>query len=177
MIPNINEICECCGGNGPQAVLQLFNDKCFKIVEQEKIISDFCLGDFAFLSDGHSCINLNLEPEQELTLFNNQLESLGSPGDELDPDKYYVRGIMLSISYPISDSNGEELKLSAKSVELWIEDGESLQYKRYYLHNLFMMFTNPKTNQADQLINKIKVINPSSDFQIRLKGLLIYGKI
>lgn len=176
MIPNINDICECCGGNGPQAILQLFNDKCFKIVEQEKIISDFCLSDFAFLSDGHSCINLNLEPDQELTLFNNQLESIGSPA-ELDDSKYYVRGILLYVNYPINDNNGEEIEIKNKSVELWIEDGESLQYKRYYLHNLFMMFSNSKTNQPDQLINKIKVINPNSDFHIKLRGLLIYGKI
>jgi hypothetical protein len=43
------------------------------------------------------------------------------------------------------------------------------------LYDLFTTFTNPKSNKASELINKIKVVNPSSKFKIRVVALVIYG--
>jgi hypothetical protein len=174
MLPAINNICDCCDNNQP--ILQLFDDKCFKIIEGAGIIGSFCLNDFAFPSDSHSCINFNLNTEEEYTLFDNGITSIGSPSMDLISGNLYVRGIMIKIVYPTNNNDGEEVSIVDKNVELWIEDAETLDYKKHPMHNLFILFTNPKSNDPKTLINRIKIVNPSTEFKIKLIGLIIFGK-
>lgn len=174
MLPLINNICDCCDNN--QSILQLFDDKCLKIVEGANITGSFCMNDFAFPTDSHSCTNYTLSSGEEYTMFDNGILTTGSPTMDLVSGNLYVRGVMIKIVYPTNDDNGEEISIVDKNVELWIEDAETLQYKRYYLYNLFTMFTNPKSNNPNTLINKIKVINPNTDYKIKLIGLIVYGK-
>ena len=61
-------------------------------------------------------------------------------------------------------------------MKLYIENGESLAGIELPLYDLFTMFTNPKSNKTSELINKIKVVNPSTKFKIRVVALVIYGK-
>jgi len=175
MIPQINDIC--CDSKSSQPILQLFDDKCFKIVEGENTTGGFCLGDFAFPADGYSCINIELSLSGgEHTIFDNELLPLAVPAENLPVDTSYARGILLYIKYPTTDINGEEISIQDKKVTLAIEGAESGSLVNYPLYNLFTMFTNPKSNDPLDLINRIKVINPSDLFKVQIKGLVIFGK-
>lgn len=176
MIPNLNEICDCCGGTEAQPLLQLFDNKCFKIVEGKSTSGEFCLSDFAFPVDGYSCINLNVDLDGgEIVLFDNQA-GLISPSGVLESDKLYARGVMVKIIYPVNDENGDEIPLIDKSVQIAIQTADTLVETVYPLYTLFMTFTNPKSNQTEDLINKIKIINPNQDYKIRISALVLFGK-
>jgi hypothetical protein len=38
------------------------------------------------------------------------------------------------------------------------------------------MFTNPKSNDPEDLINKIEIINPNLDYVIKVSALVLFGK-
>jgi hypothetical protein len=173
---NLNEVCDCCGGTESQPILQLFDDRCFRVVEGKDVHGEFCLKDFAFPADGYSCIGLNVDTDGgEILIFDNKLDTL-SPSSELISGELYARGILIRIVYPTYDNNGESLTLADKSMKLYIENGESLAGIELPLYDLFTMFTNPKSNKTSELINKIKVVNPSTKFKIRVVALVIDGK-
>ena len=173
---NLNEVCDCCGGTESQPILQLFDDRCFRVVEGKDVHGEFCLKDFAFPADGYSCIGLNVDTDGgEILIFDNKLDTL-SPSSELISGELYARGVLIRIVYPTYDNNGESLTLADKSMKLYIENGESLAGIELPLYDLFTMFTNPKSNKTSELINKIKVVNPSTKFKIRVVALVIYGK-
>lgn len=176
MIPNLNEICTCCGGYENQPILQLFDDKCFRIVDQKETHGEFCLKDFAFPTDGYSCMSLNVELDGgEMTIFDNQTLAI-SPSGVLETDKLYARGVMIRIVYPTNDTNGEEIAFVNKSVKIEIENAEPLVSTQYPMYDFFMIFTNPKSNKTEDLINKIKIINPNLLYKIRINALILFGK-
>ena len=173
---NLDEICTCCGGNENQPILQLFDDRCFRVVEGKETHGEFCIKDFAFPVDGYQCTGLNVSLDGgEITLFDNALGSL-SPSSTLESGKLYARGIMVKIIYPTNDTNGEEIKLVNKSVKIEIEDAETLTATEYPLYDFFTIFTNPKSNKASDLINKIKILNPNLLYNVRVSALVLYGK-
>ena len=174
-VPKINTICD---SSSTQDILQLFDDKCFKVVSGVKTGAELCLADFAFPSDGTSCVSLDAEMAGgEIVLFDNEILTVGSPVTDLTEDKIYVRGILLKITYPVNDDNGEEIDIVDKSVELWIEDVATLTYKKYSIYNFFALFSNPKSNDPLDLINRIKIVNPSALFSVKISGLIIHGKV
>lgn len=176
-IPKITDVCADCEDNIP--ILQLSNDQAFNIVEggSGSVTGGISLKDFGFPADGYTCIHLDIKVNfGEIEIFNNNLSSIGSPPVELTEGSQYVRGLIINIEYPILNDNGEEIDIVDKNVELWIQDSQLLEYKQYPLHNLFMLFTNPKSNEPSQLINKIKIINPNTLFEVKVKGLIIHGK-
>jgi hypothetical protein len=176
-IPKLDRVCDTKASDS-QAILQLFDDKCFKIVEKAKADSVFCLDDFAFPVDGKSCIHLEGEMNGgELMLFDNQILTVGSPTLDLQSGAIYVRGIMIKIKYPENNSNGEEIDIIDKNVEIWIEDAETLNYKKHSMYNLFAMFTNPKSNDPRHLINRIKIVNPNPLYSVSITALMVYGKV
>lgn len=174
-VPNLNDICDCCGGYENQPFLQLFNDKCFKIVDQKDISEEFCLGDFSVAVDGYSCVGLKLEAGGgTLTLFDNQV-IINSPSQVLESGKAYARGILLKVTYPTYDNNSEEIALNKKSVKILIERASDMQSLEYPLHNLFIMITNPKSNDPEDLINKIEIVNPNQDYVVKVAALVLFG--
>lgn len=172
MIPSISNICTKGGPNGLQPVLQLFDDKCFKIVEADKTTGKFCMGDFAFPTDGYSCVSLNVALTGNLTLFDNETVL---PLTELTADTNYVRGIMIHVTYPKNDINGDEISISDKKVVVSIETVASGTYVDMPLYNFYAHFTNPRSNNHLDLINKIKITSPSALFKVDVKGLIVYG--
>jgi hypothetical protein len=177
-IPTVDKICDKSYAD-LQDILQLFDNKCFKIVSGADTTAQFCLGDFAFPSDGHSCISMDLSMNGgERLLFDNEILTTGSPdiGIQLETGKLYARGILLTVEYPDEDDNGEEIDISDKKVELWIEDAGSLEWKKLPLYNLLIYTTNPKSNSSIDLINRIKIVNPNELFKIKIKGLIIFGE-
>jgi hypothetical protein len=172
MVPNLNEICDCCGGYENQPVLQLFDNKCFGIVDGKEISEDFCLKDFAFPTDGYSCIGITVAADGGTsTLFDNQLPI---PLLTLESGQAYARGLLLKITYPTNDLNSEEIAIIDKRVILNIEtyDGNAMSYP---LYNLFTIFTNPKSNDPSELINKIEITNPNANYPIRISALVLFG--
>lgn len=176
MIPNLDEICTCCGGYEKQPILQLFNDGCFRIVDGKDAKGDFCIKDFAFPVDGYTCLGLNLELDGgEITIFNNNLELFSPNVELLESGKSYARGVLIRIYYPTNDSNGEEIEFADKSVRVYIENAESLVGTDYPMYDLFAMFTNAKSNKLKDLINKIKIINPNELYGVRVTALVLFG--
>lgn len=172
MIPNLNEICDCCGGYENQPILQLFDNKCFGIADGKDVTEEFCLKDFAFPTDGYSCIGLTVQNDGgTATLFDNQLPI---PLVTLESGKAYARGILLKITYPTNDLNTEEISIINKNVILNIEtyDGTLTSYP---LYNFFSIFTNPKSNDPSQIINKIELSNPNVDYSVRISALILFG--
>lgn len=174
MIPQLSTVCD---KSSSQNILQLFDDKCFKIVEQDKTTGEFCLGGFAFPADGHSCINIEVGASGgEQIIFDNGLAPIVPPVDDLSADTVYARGLLLYVTYPTLDTNGDEIDISDKKVIVSIEDVANASYTDHSMYNLFTIFTNPKSNDPLDLINRIKVINPNVLFKVNIKGLVIYGK-
>jgi hypothetical protein len=174
MISNLNDICDCCGGNN-QPILQLFNDKCFKVVDGKETRENFCLNDFAFPTDGESCVGLTGTVDGgTVTLFDNQVV-VNSPSQLLESGRLYARGILLKITYPANDNNSEEIQIVNKSIRLLIEKSDTLEAIEYPMYNFFALFTNPKSNNPEELINKIEIINPNTDYQVRVSALVTYG--
>ena len=155
-------------------------DQCFTISDANKTTGQICLDDFAFPVDGKQCIALEVPKsvegaeDQSLTLFDNGIV-ITSPVTDLDPNKSYVRGVILKIVYSIEDENLEEVPLSAKKCFITITNalGEECTYP---LYNLFTIFTNPQTNDPQDFINKIVVTNPSTKYSFKVDALLIYTK-
>lgn len=176
MISNLNDFCDCCGGDS-QPILQLFNDKCFKVVEGKEARESFCLNDFAFPTDGESCVGLTgtVDGGTVVLFDNNVLIEQTSPAQLLDSGRLYARGILLKVTYPANDNNGEEILIADKSVTLLIEKADTLEVTEYSLYNFFAIFTNPKSNNPSDLINKIEIINPNLDYQVRVSALIVYG--
>lgn len=173
MVPNLNEICDCCGGYENQPVLQLFDNKCFGIADGKDVTEEFCLKDFAFPTDGYSCVGITLEADGgTTTLFNNNL-TMTLPL-VLESGKAYARGLLLKITYPTNDSNSEEILFVDKNVVITIEtyDGTSTDYP---LYNFLAIFTNPKSNDPEKVINKIEVTNPNVEYPIRISALILFG--
>lgn len=175
MIQSVKNICS---SISDQQVLQLFNDKCFKIVDKDKTSAEFCMDNFVVPVDGHSCISIGVDSiSGEFELFDNNILTTGSPSIDLVQDSTYVRGILLMVEYPNNDEDGEEINISDKSVEIWIEDAKSLQWKQYSMYNFFSIFSNPKSNNPEDLINRIKIVHSSSEFDVSIKALITYGKV
>lgn len=175
MIPSLTEICTCCGGYENQPILQLFDDKCFRVVDGKDVHGEFCIKDFAFPVDGYSCVGLTLDlAGGELTLFDNQV-GMVSP-NILESGKAYARGVMVRIVYPTYDEDGEALTLTDKTVKISIENAETLTSSEVPLYDLFTIFTNPKSNKVEDLINKIKIINPNLKYKVRVSALVLYGQ-
>jgi hypothetical protein len=176
MIPSLNEICTCCGGYESQPVLQLFDDKCFRIVEGKDVHGEFCLKDFAFPADGYSCVSQNVDIDGgEIVLFDNQLGSF-SPSAVLESGKSYARGLLVRIVYPTYDEDGEALTFTQKTVKAVIENSETLIPSEFPIYDLFTIFTNPKSNKVEDLINKIKIVNPNLKYKVRVNALVLYGQ-
>ena len=175
MIPSVNTIC--IDPNKPKDILQLFADKCFKIVSGKNTTGEFCLPDFAFPSDGYACTSSTLNNNSKgIELFNNNILNIGSPNEELDDSIGYARGVLIKITYPKMDINDEEVKIEDKKVKLFIETVADTEYREIPLYNLFTIFTNPKSKDPIDLINKIKIINENDLFEVKIDSLIIYDK-
>jgi hypothetical protein len=175
MIPSLTEICTCCGGYENQPILQLFDDKCFRVVDGKDIHGEFCIKDFAFPVDGYSCVGLTLDFDGgELVLFDNQVDMV-SP-TILESGKSYARGVMVRIIYPTNNEDGEALTFTEKTVKISIENAETLTAAEFPLYDLFTIFTNPKSNRVEDLINKIKIVNPNLKYKVRVSALVLYGQ-
>lgn len=173
---DLSSVCTECGGYDNQPILKLLSDGCLTIVDGKNTDGDFCLNDFAFPVDGHTCVSLNVEMSGgELTIFDNHFGAV-SPANIVEVGKLYARGVLIRLIYPLTDDNGESLTLANKSARIYIENAATLESAEYPLYDFFSIFTNPKSSNIEDLINKIKIINPNSLYNIRVSALVLFGK-
>ena len=93
----------------------------------------------------------------------------------LDQNANYSRGCLIYVDYPSSMNDGEDLIPADKTCQIEIFDRENNK-QTYPVSEFFSHFSNPVTRNADQLINKIQIHNPSTRFCIKVKGMIIYVK-
>jgi hypothetical protein len=171
---SLNDICTCCGGYENQPILQLFDDKCFKIVNTSESGCGFCLGDFAYPVDGHTCLALNVAINGgEVTVFDNVLDPLNT--DPLPSETLYARAALIRIHYPTNDEDGEEIQYVDKSVKVRITNYQGFE-SELPVNDLFTIFTNAKSNAQSDLINKIRIVNPNLNYVVRVTALVLFGK-
>jgi hypothetical protein len=178
-LPNTYNFCDSSGNSKP--LLQLFDDKCFKITNGTSTSAEFCLPDFAYPADGYEVISKEVGPAgstgpcgDTVVLFDNQI-FVGSPSEELEENCAYARGIMLKIVFPSEDLNGEELTLVRQKARIRITSSDGVMCN-YPLFNLFSIFTNPESLDPYDLINKIEIINPSDEYTFKVEGIVIFTK-
>jgi len=176
-LPNLTNICTECGGYENQPMLRLMDNKSFAVLDGKNIDEEFYLKNFGIPVDGTTCVNLNVElGGGELTLFDNEIVPLSPAEELLTSGKLYARGILLKTTFPLNDENTEEIKFIDKSLNIYIERADTFEATEYPIFELFIMFTNPKSNKVKDLINKIKIINYNSNYKVRINALILFGK-
>lgn len=175
-IASLNNICSDCGGYENQPILRILDTKCFGVMDGKNVDDEFCLKNFGIPVDGTSCVNLNVDLDGgELTIFDNKIEQFSPAEDLLNSGSLYARGLLLKVTFPLNDENTEEIPFIDKSINIYIESAETLVGNTYPLFELFTIFTNPKSNKVKDLINKIKIINPNTNYKVRINALIVYG--
>lgn len=190
-----------CAGLPTKKALRLV-DKCFSIFSGGNKETSFCLDAFNYPADGSQSIDFEVCSGETLVLFDNGLDGIpvfnpsGTPQDHpfgtgtefiesypvstnnyyvVESNRNYVRGCMLLVSYPNTDANGDDVLPADYECLLTITNRLNETFS-IPLHEFFAHFCNPETRGADSLINKIEVTNPSANFSIKVKGLIIYLK-
>jgi hypothetical protein len=108
-----------------------------------------------------------------ITVFDNELDPLNT--DPLESEKLYARAALIRIYYPTNDKDGEEIPYVDKSVTLRLTNHQGFEFD-VPLNELFTIFTNAKSNVQSDLINKIRVVNPNTNYEIRVVALVLFGK-
>jgi hypothetical protein len=93
----------------------------------------------------------------------------------LAADRNYVRGVLLSISYPKVDKNGDDILPADRECQLIITN-RNYDSLTIPVCDVFAHFSNPETRGADGIINRIEVVNPRDSFSIKVGAMLIYTK-
>ena len=173
----LTSVCDCCGAND-QALLQMFNDGCLKVVEDDKTTEDFCFKDFAFPVDGNMCATVTIDADSgSHVIFNNDILGYTSPIPDTDfsTDFICARGVMIRIKYPTLDLDGETIPIQDKKARIQIQDANGTTAD-LPIHDLFMHFVNPHSNIAIDVINKITIVNSNLNYKIKVHALVILSK-
>jgi len=157
----------------------------YPVDSQQLIDFEICAGETLLIFDNQLD---NIPPTQiGTTTINYPLggfdseyfEALGTTGFEyyyvLANDRNYARGVVLYPMYPQSDKNGASINPANKSCEIVMTD-RALNSITLPLSEVFSHFSNPETQNANKLINKIEIHNPNLNFSIKVKGLVVYVK-
>jgi hypothetical protein len=174
----LTSICDCCGSSNSYDVLQMFNDGCLKIVDGSKTTDEFCFTDFAFPVDGSTCatVTLNEDGGTHIVFDNNIVGfTVPEPDANFPTDFIKARGVMIRVAYPTLDLDGETIPIQDKKAQLLIEDAYGIISTQPF-YDLYMHFVNPHSNIAADVINKITVVNPNSNYRIKVHTLVILGK-
>lgn len=163
-----------CEGDPIKNTIKLVNG-CFSIFDREKLIASFCeFKNLSFPVDGFSLIDLTVCGNSTETLFDNNLQSIAAVNGAypLAENTSYVRGILLAIIYPASNT----IEATTYSSDLTIYDRGAVNTMVIPVGEMFSHFSNPDANDASQLLNKLTITNPNAAFSIKVKGLIISSK-
>jgi hypothetical protein len=163
-----------CDGDPIKNTLKLVNG-CFSVFDREKLLASFCeFKNLSFPVDGFSLIDLTVCANSTETLFDNNLQAITAVNGEypLEVDKSYVRGILLVVTYPASNS----IEAATYSANLTMYDRPATGSFVLPVGEMFSHFSNADAVDATQLLNKLTITNPNADYSIKVKGLLISSK-
>lgn len=163
-----------CQGDQIKNMLKLVNG-CFSIFDREQLLASFCeFKNLSFPVDGFSLIDLTVCANSTETLFDNNLQAITAVNGEypLGVDTSYVRGILLTIIYPSTNT----IEAATYSTNLTMYDRPATGSFELPVGEMFSHFTNANATEASQLLNKLTITNPNVDYSIRVKGLLISSK-
>lgn len=165
-----------CDTNSQKNSLRLFN-QCFNVYAKDQTIASFCdLSNFTYPVDGHLYIDFEVCAGDTLVLFDNALDLLVSDSpDAVSEDKQYVRGYLAYVYYPTLDSDGADIEPKYKTCTLTFINRTNQQFS-IPLFTFTSHFCNPESRDPDDLINKVEITNPHSNFSIKVRALLIYVK-
>lgn len=163
-----------CDGDPIKNTLKLI-DGCFSIFDREKLLASFCdLKNLTFPVDGFSLLDLTVCANSTETLFNNNLQTITQVNGAypLDEDKSYVRGILLVIQYPASNS----IEATSYNSTITLFDRPATGTFAIPIGEAFSHFANADAADATKILNKMTITNPNAGYSIRVKGLLISSK-
>jgi hypothetical protein len=189
-----------CDNNPTKQVLKLV-DRCFTIFNKAQTLAQFCqLTGWIYPVDSYQLINYEVCAGETLSVFDNSLDTippysgqvtvpnypLGTDGEFIQADsngnyyilqidKNYTRGVILYIDYPQLDKNGELIIPANMNSQLSLVNRD-LTSLNTQIGQFFSHFSNPDTMDANKLINRLEITNPSSTFSIKVSGLIIQVK-
>ena len=97
----------------------------------------------------------------------------------LNPNKAYVKGIILYVNYPTLDEDGgeilpEEYQLTGSISSIFSNGGNSTA--NFTIGQAYMYFAPEATTDPTKIINTLTLLNPSSKFSVKVNVLLIKTK-
>lgn len=122
------------------------------------------------------------------------IEPIGTTGPSslpayylLENEKNYVRGVLLYVEYSTVDKAGADVIPEDNKclIKIWSGLNNPADPEQGYtlpLNSLFAHFSNPLTRDANSLINRIELINPSPadaggrGYSVIVTGLIVYTK-
>lgn len=167
-----------CAGQTKKNTLKLF-DQCFSIFKKEEQVAAFCeLANFQYPVDGFQLIDLEVCAASAGTVFNNNLQSISLTNGTypLSQTKAYVRGVILAIKYPTTNSLGAEITTANMKAQVRIYDRPATAYATLGIGDVFVHFSNEETLDANDLLNRLDIYNPNANASIKVKALLINTK-
>jgi hypothetical protein len=185
-------------GANVDAVFSLANF-IYPVDNQNAINFEVCSGETLVLFDnGLQDILATAQPSNTLENYplgqdQEYIPATGTTGPSSLPayylllnEKNYARGILLYVIYQSLDKGGNDvLPVDNKCVlKIWtgLKDPEIDDPYEIPLNSFFAHFSNPETRDANQLINRIEIVNPENlsdtnkGFSLIVTGLVLYTK-
>jgi len=163
----------CSTGETGKPYLTLIDDTLF-VLCGTKTLAEFQLYFDKYPVDSNLIMSQSIMPTENFTLFDNNLTALAD-SDSLEEDRQYVRAFVLMIKYPDVNDAGTEVDFLDKnaSISLFMRDGTE---NILPLYNFFSSFTNPVTLTQTEIIDKVVVSNPNSNYSISINALILKVK-
>lgn len=97
----------------------------------------------------------------------------------LNPNKSYVKGVLLFVKYPKLDEDGAEIDPSEYIVtgnisSIFSNGGNSSS--NFTIGEAYMYFAPDATTDPTKIVNSLSILNPSTKFSVKVSALLIKTK-
>ena len=163
----------CSNGEAGKPYLTLIDETLF-IMCGSKVLGDFELFFDNYPVDSNMIVSTQVLPTEDYTLFDNKLSILNN-SDPLNPNKQYVRAFVLMIKYPDINDAGTSIDYMDKNtiIQLYMNDGTLSELP---LYNFYSMLCNPVTIAQEEIIDKVVISNPNSNYSIYLNALILSVK-
>lgn len=163
----------CSDGEGGKPYLTLIDETLF-ILCGAKTLDEFKLSFNNYPVDSNFIVSSQVLPNEQYVLFDNKLDLL-QRSDPLNPNKQYVRAFVLMIKYPTINDIGNEIEYMDKNTIISITKSSGTQIE-LPLFNFYSMLCNPISIAQDEIIDKVVIINPNSNYSIYVNALVISVK-
>lgn len=141
-------------------------DNCFVIKQSDTVLAELCcLSNISLPMGGFERVSSPVAASGTMTLFDNNLDISPVSGEA------QVRGVIMCVTYPSLDANGEEIESKDKNVILHLYDKDNNHFE-LPIAKSFVSLGNPVTDDSSKVINRIVVENPGN-FTPTVEALLL----